>query len=153
MRRAGLSNVYTVPLKVSLLCILAMEDSIHDKSCNHMISVSFCSFLRYERWWAVLLVGQVGWEDWHWMQADSCPLLYRALFPMTCTTPDLGKQKTLQIANCKCCPVSLLIVRSQWLSWTQVLNLNNFTQVHKSPGSLFEGFCFLFVKDCLQCAN
>ena len=60
MRRAGLSNVYTVPLKVSLLCILAMEDSIHDKSCNHMISVSFCSFLRYERWWAVLLVGQVG---------------------------------------------------------------------------------------------
>ena len=50
MRRAGLSNVYTVPLKVSLLCILAMEDSIHDKSCNHMISVSFCSFLRYESW-------------------------------------------------------------------------------------------------------
>ena len=35
--------------------------------------------------------------------------------------------------NCKCCPVSLLIVRSQWYTWIQVhncLKCKQFTQVH-----------------------
>ena len=44
--------------------------------------------------------------------------------------------------NCECCPVSLLIVRSQRLSWIQVLNCQNCSQclkTHKSLGSLFEG--------------
>ena len=39
--------------------------------------------------------------------------------------------------NCKCCPVSLLIVRSQRLSWIQVLNCQNCNQClkgNKSPG-------------------
>ena len=44
--------------------------------------------------------------------------------------------------NCECCPVSLLIVRQQRLSWIQVLNCQNCNQClksHKSLGSLFEG--------------
>ena len=32
--------------------------------------------------------------------------------------------------NCECCPVSLLIVRSQWLSWIQVLNCLKCKQFH-----------------------
>ena len=41
--------------------------------------------------------------------------------------------------NCKCCPVSLIILRSQRLSWIQVLNCQNCNQClkgHKSQGSL-----------------
>ena len=41
--------------------------------------------------------------------------------------------------NCKCCPLSLLILRSQRLSWIQVLNCQNCNQClkgHKSQGSL-----------------
>ena len=32
--------------------------------------------------------------------------------------------------NCECCPVSLLIVRSQWLSWSQVLDCLKCKQFH-----------------------
>ena len=41
--------------------------------------------------------------------------------------------------NCECCPVSQLIVRSQTLSWIQVLNYQNCSQClkcHKSLGLL-----------------
>ena len=44
--------------------------------------------------------------------------------------------------NCKCCPVSQLIVRSQRLSWIQVLNCQNCSQClkcHKSLGLLLGG--------------
>ena len=44
--------------------------------------------------------------------------------------------------NCECCPVSQLIVRSQRLSWIQVLNCQNCSQClkcHKSLGLLLGG--------------
>ena len=44
--------------------------------------------------------------------------------------------------NCECCPVSQLIVRSQRLSWFQVLNCQNCSQClkcHKSLGLLLGG--------------
>ena len=44
--------------------------------------------------------------------------------------------------NCECCPVSQLIVRSQRLSWIQVLNCQNCSQClkgHKSLRSLLQG--------------
>ena len=34
--------------------------------------------------------------------------------------------------NCKCCPVSLLIVRSQWVSWIQILSCLKCQQFHAS---------------------
>ena len=34
--------------------------------------------------------------------------------------------------NCECCPVSLFIVRSLWLSWLEVLNCLKSLHVHKS---------------------
>ena len=43
--------------------------------------------------------------------------------------------------NCKCCPVSQLIVRLQWLSWIQDLNCQNCNQClkcHKSPGLSYQ---------------
>ena len=37
--------------------------------------------------------------------------------------------------NCDCCPISLLVVRSQWLSWTQVDRIViNFHKGHESLG-------------------
>ena len=41
--------------------------------------------------------------------------------------------------NCECCPVSLLIVRSQRLSWIQFLKCQRCNQCLKSLKSLFEG--------------
>ena len=46
--------------------------------------------------------------------------------------------------NCKCCPVSLLIVRSQRLSWIQVLNCLKCQQFHTSSQAmsrLCHGLC------------
>ena len=38
--------------------------------------------------------------------------------------------------NCECCPVSLLIVRSQWLSWIQVLNCLKCQRFHTSSEAM-----------------
>ena len=46
--------------------------------------------------------------------------------------------------NCKCCPVSLSIVRSQWLSWIQVLNCLNCQQFHTSSQAT-PYLCHVFV--------
>ena len=50
--------------------------------------------------------------------------------------------------NCECCPVSQLIVRSQRLSWIQVLNCQNCSQClkcHKSLGLLLGGVLKMFL--------
>ena len=38
---------------------------------------------------------------------------------------------TIHRKNCECCPVSLLIVRSQRLSWIQILNCHHCPKCHK----------------------
>ena len=49
--------------------------------------------------------------------------------------------------NCECCPVSLLIVRSQWLSWSQVLNCLKCRKIHTPchVSVVVSVFVFVFV--------
>ena len=56
--------------------------------------------------------------------------------------PQCSKSSEKHRKNCKCCPVSLLIARSQRLSCIQVLNCQNCSQClkcHKSLGLLLGG--------------
>ena len=56
--------------------------------------------------------------------------------------------------NCECCPVSQLIVRSQRLSWIQVLNCQNCSQYlkyHKSLGLLLSLYLSLSIFLVMSC--
>ena len=44
--------------------------------------------------------------------------------------PTLRGPRNKHRKNCECCPVSLLIVMSQWLSWIQVLHCPKWRQFH-----------------------
>ena len=57
-------------------------------------------------------------------------------------------QKELRMMSTGHCPVSVLIVQSQWLSWYSILNCQNCNKClkgHQSPNSLFESVLAMYL--------
>ena len=63
-------------------------------------------------------------------------LLMIRIFPSASKWPEIPDPLQTSCQNFLCCPVSLLIVRSQWLSWIQVLNCSKCQQCCTSSKAL-----------------
>ena len=108
----------------------------------------FCEFVRKQHCWQQSYIFSSEQVYWRAVPADlhvildiskDCGLDKESLITMPwpsskqlCTFLVVKHRK-----NCECCPVSLLIVRQQRMSWIQVLNCKNCNQClkcHKSLG-------------------